>query len=255
MATHLCAWSQVTPTNVETEVTVIPDDILTRTSPERFLIPAEVPNVIWKAALSTNLDKGRIYTPSLEVKRTIPYVIPQVHDSITFPKGHMAVDKELRPLALVPTEEISFFLTTTANVRCYGLVSLGPPALPPAPAGDIRVVRATATVTLTPNQWTSVKIVPDVALEAGTYALIGFLPISANLIAARAIISGQVWRPGVPGLAGSENAVKNFERLYFTELQNYNMGTFTHMTIPEFQFLSSAADTSQVVYLYLVKTA
>jgi len=255
MATHLCAWSEVIPTNTETEVDVIPDDILTRTADERFMVPSEIPNVIWKAALSTNLEKARIYTPSLEVKRTIPYVIPQVHDNDIFPVDRVCVDKELRPLALVPTEEISFYLTTTANVRCYGLVSLGPPTLPPVPAGDIRVVRATGTKTLTPNQWTSVKIVPDVALEAGTYALAGFIPISDNCIAARAIISGQVWRPGVPGLAGAERAVKNFERFYFTELQNYLMGTFTHMTIPEFQFLSSAADTSQVVYLYLVKTA
>jgi len=255
MATHLCAWSEVLPTDIETEMDVIPDDVLTRTANERFMVPAEIPNVIWKAALSTNLSTARIYTPSLEVKRTVPYVIPQVYNASFFPPERLAVDKELRPLALVATEEISFYATTYANVRAWGLVSLGPPTLPPAPAGDIRVVRATGTKTLTANQWTSVKIVPDVALEAGTYALIGFLPISDNCIAARAIISGQVWRPGVTGFAGAEYAAKLFERSYFTELQNYNMGTFTHMTIPEFQFLSSAADTAQVVYLYIVKTA
>jgi len=255
MVTHLCAWSEVLATDTETEMDAVKDDILTRTANERFLVPAEVSNVIWKAALSTNLTKGRIYTPSLEVKRTIPYVIPHVHNDDIFPVDRVCVDKELRPLPLVPTEEISFYAETTANVRAYGLVSLGPPTLPPAPAGDIRVVRATGTTTLTANEWTSVKIIPDVALEAGTYALIGFIPISTNLIACRAIISGQVWRPGVPGLAGAERVVKNFERFYFTELQNYNMGSFTHMTIPEFQFLSSAADTSQVIYLYIVKTA
>jgi hypothetical protein len=33
------------------------------------------------------------------------------------------------------------------------------------------------------------------------------------------------------------------------------MGSFPHTDLPQVQFLSSAADTSEVVYLYLVKTA
>jgi hypothetical protein len=100
-----------------------------------------------------------------------------------------------------------------------------------------------------------VPLTPDVSLEVGTYALVGFLPISAGCIAARAIITGQVNRPGVPGVAGTESAALKLEPSYLTEIQGYLMGTFSHINLPVIQFLSSSADTSEVVYLYLVKTA
>jgi hypothetical protein len=242
-------------TDTLTEVSVVKDDVLTQSGTARFYVPADVNNVVWKAALSTSLTKAYIKTPSLEVRRTVPYIIPQVSDAVSFPLNIFAVDKPLSPISLVPTEELSLYAQTAANVRAYGLVSLGPATLPAAPTGDIRVVRCEGNTTLTANQWTSVPITPDVSLEAGTYALVGFIPISTGCIAARAIITGQVWRPGVPGLAGSESAVKKLEPAYIRELQNYLMGTFSHINIPVIQFLSSSSDTSEVVYLYLIKTA
>jgi hypothetical protein len=236
-------------------VSVVKDDVLTQSGTSRFYVPADVSYVHWKAALSTNLTRAYIKTPSLEVRRTLPDVVPHVNDAVSFPLNIFAVDKPFAPISLVPTEELSFYALTGANVRAYGLVSLGPATLPPAPAGDIRVVRCTGSTTLVPNEWTSVPITPEISLEAGTYALIGFLPISSGCIAARAIITGQVWRPGVAGVAGTEAAAKKLEPDYLKQLQGYLMGTFSHINIPVIQFLSSSADTSEVVYLFLVKTA
>jgi len=216
------------------------------------MVPSEVPVVHWMSALSTNLTSGRIKTPSLEVRRTVPYVIPHVHNANRFP-ANFRVCKPATPIALVPTEEISFYAETAANVRAYGLVCLGPTTLPAVPAGDYRIVRCTGTTTLVANEWTSVKLTPDVALEAGDYALVGLNAISANAIAARAIITGVTYRPGVPALAGTEREVLNHSPDYLREVQLYDMGRFTHITLPEIQFLSSAADTSQVVYLHLIK--
>ena len=119
-------------------------------------------------------------------------------------------------------------------------------------------MRCRSSTTLTAREWTSCKITPDVSLEVGTYTLVGMLANSATAIAARAIISGQVWRPGVPALAGDERVVKNCDPLYLSGVQRYAMGSFTHLTIPEIQFLANAADSgtdAQRVYLYLVKTA
>jgi hypothetical protein len=255
MATHLCAYTGVLPTNTLSELNVVKDDVLTQSGNTRFYIPPDRNNVIAAAALSTNLTTAYLKSPSLEVRRTRPYVIPSVVDSISFPLDRFCVHKPSRPISLSPTEELSFMAQTGANVRVYGLVWLGPATLPPAPAGDIRVVRCTGNTTLVPNEWTSVPLTPDVSLEVGTYALVGFLPISAGCIAARAIITGQVNRPGVPGVAGTESAALKLEPSYLTEIQGYLMGTFTHINLPVIQFLSSSADTSEVVYLYLVKTA
>jgi len=180
-----------------------------------------------------------------------------VKGAVKFPLGYVPICKPTTPVALTPTEEISVYAIQTgaAAERVYTLALLGSPTIEPAPAGDIRVVRCTSATTLTANEWTSCKLTPDVALEAGTYALVGMVPISANAIAARAIITGQVYRPGVPALAGAEADVKVHSKEWFEFFGGYLFGTFTHLTIPEIQFLSSAADTSEVVYLYIIKTA
>jgi len=81
---------------------------------------------------------------------------------------------------------------------------------------------------------------------------LGFIPISANCIAARVLIPGQVERPACLGIKAANDRnleINEFREKYFFQ----NMGTFTHIAIPEFQFLASAADTSQIVYMFVRK--
>jgi hypothetical protein len=135
----------------------------------------------------------------------------------------------------------------------YVLVALGPATQPAVPGGQLRIIRATGTTTLTPNAWTTVAVTPEQSIEPGTYELIGFIAISANAIAARAIITGQVWRPGLPALNGSEAAALDFNRVPLQELMFEPMGTFDHQNFPQFQFFAAAADTAETVYLYVIK--
>lgn len=257
MPAHLVAWTESIAPNTWVEIDALKDDVLSRTTPERFMVPSDINNIHWAAALSANLARAYIKTPSLEVKRTLLDVIPHVRGAIKFPLDYVPIKKIEPAQALVPTEEISVWAIQngTAAERVYALALLGSPTLEPAPAGEIRIVRCTSATTLTANEWTSCKLTPDIALEAGTYALVGMLPISANAIAARAIITGQVYRPGVPALAGDEYVTKVLHKDWFELFGGFLFGTFTHLTIPEIQFLSSAADTSEVVYLYVIKTA
>jgi hypothetical protein len=84
--------------------------------------------------------------------------------------------------------------------------------------------------------------------------LIGFIPISANVLAARALIVGQNTRPGVPGISGTEGVARDFDPASRAIMQPYDMGRFTHLTIPQIQFFASVADTVETVILSLVKT-
>jgi hypothetical protein len=155
------------------------------------------------------------------------------------------------------TEDISFRVSypdvATAE-RVVGILSLKGGRDESIPDGEIRLVRCVGSTTLTAHKWSLVTVVPDVQLDAGNYALINFIPYSANCIAARVIVQGQPFRGGVLGLSGaSESAALQYStefRNYFTD---YNYGIFTHKAIPQFEFLSSAADTSQVVYMKVVK--
>jgi len=254
---HLAAWYESTYGVTEYEINAVKDDVLTRTSDERFLVPADLSRIRWGAALGTNLTRAYYYSPSIETRRMRPDIIPHVTGGVAFNLSKMEIFKPLAPIELVPTEELSAKCTLggSAAAPAYVLASLSREPLTARPAGDIRCIRCTGSTTLTAGSWTSVKITPDISLEAGEYSLIGLLGISTGALAVRAIITGQVWRPGAPALAGSESAVKDAHLDPLWAVQDYEMGRFTHMTVPEIQFLSNSADTSEVVYLYVVKTA
>jgi hypothetical protein len=161
-----------------------------------------------------------------------------------------------RPVMLTPTEEISALGAEDAAAASVVnvLVALGYESLPPAPPGDVRIVRFLGSTTLTPGVWTTVSVTPEFSLEPGSYTLIGFLPISAGCIAARALFVGGTYRPGYPGLAGTEAVAVDVDLANVLPLFGVALGSFTHITIPQFQFLSATADTTEVIYAYVVKT-
>ncbi|KKL23630.1 hypothetical protein LCGC14_2423500, partial [marine sediment metagenome] len=96
-------------------------------------------------------------------------------------------------------------------------------------------------------------MVLDQELQAGQYALVGFLPSSATIIAARSLIPGQVYRPGVPGQVGLEAAARDFHPDFVEDFGGYEMGRFSNEAIPEIQFLAGAADAVLTVIFMLVK--
>ena len=256
MPLHTFAFYESIAANTTKEVNTVQDDVLTRTATTRFMVPAGLKNLYWGFVGGQYLGDAYIFAPSLEVKRFRCRIFPKKVGDTVLDKDNAELWVPSRPISLKETEEVSLIAQNTsgsASSPTVGVFALGADALPPPPAGDIIIVRATGTTTLTAYAWTTVKVTPEVQLEAGVYSLVGFVPISAGAVAARAIIPGQVWRPGVPAIAGSEPSALDFEHDLFRVLPLYEMGRFSHLAIPEFQFLSKSADTTEVVYLYLVK--
>jgi hypothetical protein len=161
------------------------------------------------------------------------------------------------PIQLRPTEEITAVGAEDGSgaTQVTVLVALGGSALPPAPVGDLRQIRFLGTTTLSPFSWTSVSVTPEQSLEPGTYVLVHFVPISAGCIAARAIFPAGTFRPGMPGLAGAEASAVTFDPGMLSQIGYYPMGSFTHLQLPIFQFLSSSADTTEVVHAWAIKVA
>jgi len=239
----------------DSELRAVKDDVLTRTTENRYLVPSDRNRIDWAFAYSQTLKSVMLVSPSLEVRRTRQYL--KYAFSGTLGTGFRNyVEKFIRPITLVPSEELSVFARTgtSAGEPVYVVVNLAPETLPEAPAGDVIRIVGRGSTTLTPNEWTSVKLTLDYALEAGTYALINFVPISATCIVARALIPGQAYRPGRLGIAGSAlTETYTVHSLHDILLGHYNMGLFTHITVPEFQFFSTGADTSQLVIMDVVK--
>jgi hypothetical protein len=256
MATHLTGWYQNVDSAVLAKLNVIEDTQLTTPDVKTFSVPSELPFIHWAYAAGPSITRARIVTPSLITKRAIPEIIPRRRGSTRIDLAKVEIFKPISPIPLVPTEGINAEAAEdgAGATDLLVLVSLGPATLPALPAGELKIVRATGTKTLTPYKWTKVDVVLDEQLEAGTYTLIGFIPISAGIIAARALIVGQVYRPGVLGLPGSEADAVDFNASNYLGIQFYAMGSFSHVNIPAFEFLSATADTSETVILYLVKT-
>lgn len=256
MVTHLCAYYTSNVGTSETVLSAVQDDILTRSTDERFLVPSDRPFVRWAWAWNVNLVRARLVSASLETRR---------HQGLlsygyTFSLGSQQRNyAELfsRPLRLSPTEELEArMIASSEGQPGYVLVEFAPETIPEPPAGDVIRIRCVGNTTLRPNEWTTVRVVPEVSFEAGTYALINFYPASAGCVACRALISGQAYRPGVIGIAGgTDNAIYSRPVTDSVVFKPYHMGLFTHITPPQFQFLSISADTYEVVYIDVVKVA
>lgn len=258
MAWHTFAYRQsIGPTTTLTELNVVPDDILTRSGDKRFLVPADYRFIRFVQASGPNLTRAVLRSPSLEVRRQQYEVVPRRRGGETLNLTALEISHPVRPVMLVSTEELSALATTDgASASVVNVVvSLGLENPPMAPAGDMRIIRFLGSTTLVPGQWTTVTVTPELALEAGTYVITGFLAISAGCIAARVLLRGQAYRPGLPGLAGTEATAVDYDHAMMAKLFGYNLGSFTHIELPQFQFLSASADTTQTVIVYAVKVS
>lgn len=257
MVVHTFAFYKRKTTAVEEEIDVVPDDVLTRTAVTRFMIPPGLTKLLWGFSGGSTLGESRLYTPSLETKKYRLRVIPRNRTSV-YPSedfGYIFIPKP--SIGFTATEELSFYasvedVSTPKDV--VGVFTLAPDALPSIPDGDPIIIRAVGSTTLTPFRWTSVKLTPEVQLEAGTYALVSAIGISGGAIAVRFIIPGLVWRPGFPAVsAPNEFEGVSRARYILNEIIETEYGRFSHLSVPEVQFLSSSADTFQVVYMKIVK--
>jgi len=247
MVFHLAAFYESVPAGAsDYEMDVVPDDVLTRTGDERFAIPGDLPRLAFAVKSKDDRDM-LIYTPSLEVRRINKYIRPTLWE-------YGMVDETV--VSLVPTEELSVITENpdTADEVQAVIVALG--EVEPADISDALLVKATATADLTAGVWNTVKVTPEVQLEAGSYQLVGCVPyigVSGAFMAVRFLFSGQVYRPGLLAMNVDSEVYPNLSLAG----RGINFGTFTHLTFPEIQVFTDTAATGASVelWMYLRKTA
>jgi hypothetical protein len=258
MALHLIAFAGSVSPNTDTELPVVSDTVITQPSATRIRIPADLNTIDFAYAGSTNLLKAEFQAPSLEVRRMNLRIIPHNRGQIpAFPSNAM-YDVPPADVSFVVTEDLSVIVRQGGAeaenvVVLLQLKTAG--ARPAVPTGDVRLLRATGSETLAPFKWTRVTPIFDKALEPGEYAVIGFIPISAGMIAARLIFPGAVYRPGTLGFAVDEYGALTHDADFIPLYRDFEYGRFTHINPCMIECLSQSADTTQVFYFYVVKTA
>lgn len=248
MAFSLVGWSESQDTGGSlTYVSAISDQHIT-TDGDDILVPSFAPNLAGVFAIGTTITQAQISSPSLRKGLlydvsplnvgTEPNVRPYLHDRFRKPLP-LTVGEGLRALvaeAAVGAEQETVLAFLQSEFE-------------EAPGGDIMTVRATSTATLTAYAWSLCPLTLSQQLEAGRYAIVGMKAISAGAIAARLVLPGSQFRPGVIA-ADSEGDVSIPEFRYGGKGV---FGEFEHTFIPAVEFLSTSADTAETVYLDIIK--
>jgi len=162
------------------------------------------------------------------------------------------MDIPQRGIPLIPGEGMRFLVAEGAAGAEYehGLAWLESEH-EAAPEGIIETIRCTGTTTLTAYAWSLCELTLSQQLRAGRYAIVGMSAISAGAIAARLVIPGSGFRPGVIAF----DTESDFGTTYSRRGNLGNWGEFEHVYPPKVEFLAVSADTAQTVYIDLVKVA
>jgi hypothetical protein len=155
------------------------------------------------------------------------------------------------PIMLDAYEPMRALVSNTASsgtTRVTVLAWLTDGSLAPS-RGEIYTIRAAASATLTAYAWTNAALSFSQVLPAGRYQVVGMAAQSAGLLAARLVFVGGKWRPGCVG----QDAAGDITPEIFRHGRLGVWGEFTHDAPPTVDFLSSSADTSEIVWLDIVK--
>lgn len=259
MAEHLAGWTGSADQSTLAAIATLVDQVLTpATGTGRYLVPSDKAFIWWGYAGGISLTRAQVVTPSLGTKRESVEVIPHkrgTDETITKSGPELWIPPRRIPLIATESLELDTAEDGAGATRMTGFIALGPDTLPPMPDGEVRRSRFTATTTLSARAWTLCSLTPDVTLEPGTYALVRAFVYSAGGVMGRFVFQGGGYRPGVPAFAGTaEGDGFDFEGDYAQPpIMGYDMGHFTHTTVPQLEMFSISADTAETAVLDIIR--
>lgn len=229
------------------ELAGIPDPHVT-VQGDDVRVPESMINLMGKAALSeaTTLTSAKILAPSL--KRVFDPHVSVLVNALVFGNPPEAMIHPESPTPLVKDESMNFQINSDAAAATdeYGLVWLSEGSISPV-KGQIYTMRATAAASLAHGAWAYSELTFDSKLPAGKYAVVGMRAQGTNLICARLLFKGGVWRPGCPAV----NALGDLDCKWFRNGFLGVWGEFDQTTPPAIECLG-VTDSAQVIFLDLI---
>ncbi|MAF43782.1 MAG: hypothetical protein CMI54_06410 [Parcubacteria group bacterium] len=218
-----------------------------------------VPELNQVVALTAGIGSGgnqlaRISSPSLR-RITLPQIHPHNGgaDADVEPDANPPVyDLRRSPIPLDEDEALNAegHSNTSAAAKQWVIVWLSNSTIQPV-EGNITTCRGTNTDTLVADVWTNGNLTLDEDLPKGRYQLVGMRALSAGLICARAVFRGGRWRPGTIGCDDAQDLTPDI----FRHGRMGVWGEFDHNQAPSIDFLSMSGDSSQEVFLDLIKVS
>lgn len=244
----LVAWTENYTAAATMDAMTAVADPHVRVSGDDIWIPEALPFLAGYKALGSTLTAARIESPTL---RTLTPIDVSPLDTAAKPTGaNLMVKIFSNPKTVGGGEALNFRASVSASGRAWGLAWLSDGPLAPV-TGEVFTVKCTSATTLVANAWTNGALTFAQTLPRGRYAVVGMRALSAGLVAARLVFPGYAWRPGCVGYSAENNT----EDPDFRGGRIGVWGEFDHDVPPTVDFLSTSADTSEVVYLDLIKIA
>lgn len=216
----------------------------------QFQIPSAFSNLAAVYAGGAAMKNVRLTGPSLR-KYANYYVVPW--DAAAVPASPTAFDYLgfYNPMPITSGDLLSAEVDNGGSAEYDNvLIFLSQRGVQPV-KGQIFTVRATGATTLTAHAWTAGQVTFDTTLEEGMYAIVGMHAEAAHLIAARIIFIGVAnsVRPGCLGYATGATVAP----LCFRYGRLGVWGVFDAAVQPQIEYLSTTADTTEAVWLDLIK--
>ncbi|MDZ7380066.1 MAG: hypothetical protein ONB06_12065 [candidate division KSB1 bacterium] len=219
-----------------------------RVEGDNVIVPSGMNFLAGVYAGGASITQARIHSPSLS--RVVDIDIGPLNVGAEPLSPTPFLDMFENPVELDATEALSALAAGSESTNEYKeiIAWLSSGRIEPY-RGPYRTVRATGSTTLNAYEWTNVSLTLAQSLPAGRYQVVGFWGYSAGGVAARLVFPGYPWRPG----AIIHDSIADIQPLRFRFGNAGVWGEFTHDSPPSVDFLSVSADTSEVVYLDIVK--
>lgn len=159
-------------------------------------VPLQVNQVVSCAAMINSASatlRAQLQSPSL--RSTLNFDISPIVNGLVFGSLARCMKMWQTPLQLVANEPLDFMIQNGGAVMNRGLVILSDSSIQPV-KGKIFTVRGTGAASLVTGTWVNTAVTFSQTLPAGSYQVVGFRAIGANLVAARIFFVGGAWRPG-----------------------------------------------------------
>lgn len=249
MTQHLIAFEEsIDPAGALANIAGVPD-VTVSVSGDDIDVPRELPNIVGQAALTAaaNLLSAQIQSPSL--RSVVNIDVEPIVNAVVFGDPPATLYHPLSPIPLVGLESLNFLINSDPAVpeAHYGLVWLSDGPQQPV-AGNIFTVRATGAAALSIGLFVNTALTFTQTLPVGVYQIVGFRARGTNLVAARLVFIGGIWRPGVPAV----NAIGDRDLMIFRYGRGGVLGQFDQQTPPTVDCLG-ITDTAQTFLLDLIK--
>lgn len=246
---HTAAWYGTVAQTTEIDLPPVQDSFLI-ISNSHFL-PQRDYSILYASAMGTLLTRARLSTPTL-LAITTPW-LRDLSPALGVGNPQIFANYTDAPLPMKGLEELIMLQTDSAatSESNAGIVGISIQDSP-VPPGRIYTLRGTATATLVAGTWTNVGTIAwQNALPTGTYVCVGANFFSAGAIAGRLIFENTPYRPG--GLAIQTITARTDQLFRHGNLGVW--GQFHNYAMPLVEMLSGSADTTEEIYLDIIKIA